>query len=280
MSIIEQALKKARQNTGQAAPAGPKNAPQPQTGAGVQTATGVENDGQAGLDRKISLRPASTLVTADPNNIMRGEEYRLLKERLLSLSREKRMNLFMVTSPMRNEGKTLVSCNLAMSLAHEFDHTVLLIDADLRASKCHRMLGIPRPVGLAECLLDGTKFWEALIHTDVGKLSFLAAGRPLSNPAELFSSNMMRDLLYEIKHRYPDRLILIDTAPLLPFSETRALSRVVDGVLLVARENVTLKAHLETALRTLEGSPLLGLVYNDVAGYGTDKDIFELSYTY
>ena len=150
----------------------------------------------------------------------------------------------------------------------------------MRSPRCHRMFGIPRPEGLSDCLVRGKKFWEVLIHTGIGRLSFIGGGNPVGNTSELFASNLMRDLLMEIKQRYDDRIILIDTTPILPFAETRSLSRVVDGVILVVRENVTVKSHLEATMRLLKDSNFIGAVYNDAHNCGTDKDIFDLRYTY
>lgn len=224
---------------------------------------------------------SKNLVTLDPTNQNMGGEYRLLKGQILAMRRENpALNLFMVSSAMRNEGKTMVSCNLAVSLAHEFDTTVLLVDADLRAPTCHQMLGLPITGGLSDCLRHGTPLGDVLVKTGIGKLSLLGAGEPVTNPTELFTSNRLRNLLREIKNRYSDRIIIVDTSPLLPFAETRALSRVVDGILLVVRENVTARVHLESTLRSLEGLPLFGVVYNDASSFGPDKELFEFPYVY
>ncbi len=271
MSTIEQALEKARKEAENNAPASVRPAERPE-------AANLERE--AGAPR-IPIRPSPTLIAANAGNALTSEDFRLLRGRILSIKRNNpAMSVFMITSAMRNEGKTMVSCNLAMSMAHDIDHTVLLVDADLRSPSCHRTLGLPLGQGLSDCLSKGTDISEVLLHLDAGRLTFLPAGRPIPNLTEMLSSNMMRDLLMEIKHRYPDRIVLIDTTPVLPFAETRALGRLVDGVLLVARENVTLKAHLESALRSLEGCNLLGIVYNDAGNYGLEKDIFTLSYTY
>lgn len=264
MSVIEKALEKARQQALSETGA-------PALGSPAATVP-AENKAEA-------VTPAP-LLTAGLSNALMGEEYRLLKERLLSMAKKDGMNMFMVTSAMRNEGKTLISCNLALALAHEFDHTALLIDADMRAPSCHRMFGLKRSPGLTDCLLRSLHFSEALIHTGMGRLSFLPAGTPVPSPAELFSSHLMQDLLLEMKQRYPDRVIIIDTSPILPFAETRTLSRTVDGVLLIVRENITSRSHLESALQCLKNSRLLGLVYNDVGNYGPEKEVFNLSYTY
>ena len=272
MSIIEEALKKARKEAEK-----PGATPLPEKPATRPADSHARPDnGQAQAAREFP----PPRVAGGAHMPFAGEEYRLLKERLLSISSDKGMNLFMITSPMRNEGKTQVACSLALSLAQDFDHTTLLIDADLRSPACHKRLGLTRGAGLVDCLHEEISLEKALVRTGTGALSFLSAGRPAANLAELFSSNRMRELLHEIKHRYHDRLIIIDSSPLLPFAESRAISRVVDGVMMVARENVTLKAHLESALRFLQGGNVLGLVYNDAGNFGADKEIFSLSYSY
>lgn len=213
--------------------------------------------------RQVRLDPK--LIAAAGFDSPLGEEYRKLKERLVNMARHKGMNLFMVTSSVMGEGKTLVSSNLAISLAQEFDNTVLLIDADLRAPCGHLLFGIDPSPGLSDCLIDGVPLSEALVPTGVGRLSFLPAGRALGNPGELFASSLMKDMLHEMKRRYSDRFIIIDTAPVLPFAETRVLSHMVDGVLLVARENHATVDGVRSTLEAIEGANVLGVVYNDAS---------------
>lgn len=268
MSIIEQALEKARRSSRQA------DMPQPDAPSFPPRHETVFPES---AQQKIQFAPHGSTG----NSLAASEEYRLFKEKLLALQKSNsNMNMFLITSAMRNEGKTHVSCNLALSLAHEFDHTVLLIDADIRSPNCHRMLGIPRPEGLSDCLLRGKNFWDVLVHTGIGRLSFISSGSPVPNTAELFASNLMRDLLIEIKQRYSDRIILIDTTPILPFAETRSLSRIVDGVILVVRENITVRSHLEATMRLLQDSNFIGAVYNDAHSFGAEKDLSHLRTTY
>lgn len=275
MSIIEKAMEKARIKSAEQPPAAPVLEGKPEVPEPL-----VEKSVHPSKIR--TLNPKSEIIMAYAESSSQGEEYRLLKEHILSLRKQKPdMSLFMVSSPMRNEGKTVVSCNLAAAMAREFDHTVLLVDADLRAPKCHLAMGLEgRPKGLADCLMYGDSFADHVIHTDIGRLSILCAGSPVEGTSELFTSNRMRDFLREIKHRYPDRIIILDTLPLVPFAESRALGRMVDGILLVVRENMTVKAHLDNALRSLEGCPVLGVVYNGASSYGLDKEVFELVYGY
>ncbi len=231
-------------------------------------------------EQPTTINPIPELIMASNEALTLGGSYRLLKECILAVRKnEPDKTLFMITSAMRNEGKTLTACNLACALAAEYDSTVLLIDVDLRAPSCQRVLGIKNTTkGLSDCLLHNVPIHECLIHTGIGKLSVLSAGSIIDNPAELINSRRMQDFLQEIKHRYPDRIIIIDSLPLLPFAESRALSRMVDGVMLVVRENVTYKSHVDTALQHLQDVPLLGMIYNAATAYGTEKDIFNYSY--
>lgn len=288
MSIIEKAMEKARQDLGDVKQEGVPPQQQPRPSHPIHPsqvrlrAADAKESSVATRKKNQNIAPRPEIIMARSNVPTQGGEYRLLKEYILALRREQPdKSLFMVTSPMRNEGKTVVSCNLAATLAREFDHTVLLVDVDLRAPTCHKMMGLPdRPKGLSDCLIHNDPFSEHVIHTGIGRLSMLCAGSPINNPAELVTSRRMQKFLLEIKHRYPDRIVLLDTLPVVPFSESRALSRMVDGILLVVRENVTGKAHLDSALCSLEGSPMLGVVYNGASSFGTDKEIFDLVYEY
>ncbi len=214
------------------------------------------------------------LVTAIDPHTQAAEEYNKLKSVIVKLTQKGSfLNMLMVTSSVGGEGKSITSLNLALSLAQEFDHTVLLVDADIRKPAIHSYLGIEKSAGLTDCLLDGVDIKDALIRTGLGKLSFLSAGRDVSNPTEVFTSRRMRDFFLEIKNRYHDRYIIIDTPPVLPIAETRSLSAIVDGIILVAKEgHVTLK-NIEETMECIKGTPLLGVVYNEAsAEFRYDRD--------
>jgi protein-tyrosine kinase len=192
-----------------------------------------------------------------------AEEFRKLKEALVKVikSPDNFNNVILISSAHHAEGKSLVTANLAISLAQEYDHTVLVVDADLRLPSCHRYLDFPNEQGLADCLRDNLDLSKVLINTGIGKLVLLPAGKAAKNPLELFSSNSMRQLLVEIKERYRDRIILIDTPPVLLFAETRTLADLVDGAILVVREGKTSLEDVQECQRLLNNK-VLGLVYN------------------
>jgi receptor protein-tyrosine kinase/non-specific protein-tyrosine kinase len=193
-----------------------------------------------------------------------GEEFRKLKSSLVKLTKgEKFKNTIMVTSAVPNEGKSITALNLSISLAEEYDHTVLLIDSDLRRPSVHRYLDMEQRQGFAECLLGEANIGDIIIPTGIGKLSVITAGREIPNPVEMFNSQKMLALIKELKHRYPDRYIIFDTPPVLPFAETRTLAHLVDGVLFVVKERLASQNDIKDALETLKGCELLGLIYND-----------------
>lgn len=204
------------------------------------------------------------LVTLNDPTSDVAEEFRKLKSILVKMTSVNPFkNMLMVTSAIPNEGKSLTSLNLAISLAQEYDHTVLLLDADLRRPSIHKYLNIERKIGLADCLTKGVDLKDAIIPTGIGKLSVVTAGCSVPNPAELFSSGRMKAFLEEIKHRYTDRYVIFDTPPLLPFAETRSLAHLVDGVIFVVKEQTVKKSNVTDAIEALKGTDLLGIVYND-----------------
>ncbi len=213
----------------------------------------------------VSIDTANRMLptVTDPHSVV-SEQYRKLKSTLVRLTSDDAFhNLIMVTSSVAGEGKSLTAANLAISIAQEFDLTVLLIDADLRRPTIHRLFGFEPRLGLSDCLLAGVDQAEAIVRTSMDKLSIMPAGHEVENPLELFTSKTMLDLFDDLKHRYSDRYVIVDTPPLLPFAESRALAHLVDGVVLVIREGVTLQDSIIEAKDLLKGCPVLGVVLND-----------------
>ena len=193
----------------------------------------------------------------------RPEEYRKLKSILSAYVQKDRFNnVIMVTSSVSGEGKSLTSLNLAITLAQELDHTVLLVDADLRKPSIQEYLGLKHSKGLSDHLTAGIPLNDLMIKTGIGRLTLLPAGTPLKNPVELFSSLKMREFISDIKNRYHDRFIIIDTPPVLPFAESRSLSKIVDGVVFVIREGQSTPDNISEAMKSLDETKMVGAVYN------------------
>ncbi len=193
-----------------------------------------------------------------------GEEFRKLKAALVALTTGAQFNnSLMVTSSVQNEGKSIISLNLAMCLAQEYDHTVLLIDADFRRPTIHSYLGIANRQGFSDCLLGEAEIADVIIPTGIGRLSVITAGRAVPNPVELFASKKTETLIAEIRNRYHDRYIMFDTPPVLLFAESRTLGRLVDGILYVVKEQSASQHNIKEGIDTLKGCKLLGMIYND-----------------
>lgn len=217
------------------------------------------------------------LIPANAPNTPIAEEYRKLKSAVVHLTKgENPRNLLMITSSESAEGKSLTALNLAMTLALEHDHTVLLIDADLRKPSLHKYLQVEPAAGLSECLLEGIDLQKVLVKTGFGKLTLLPAGKEVRTPSELFSSQRTRAFFTSIKKRYPDRYIIVDTPPILSFAETLTIGNIVDAVIVVVKEGKTKIKALNETLDYLKHTSILGIVYNGV----TENFIVETSHYY
>jgi protein-tyrosine kinase len=196
-----------------------------------------------------------------------SEQYRKLRARILARTKEDFQNTIMVSSADVGEGKSITSINFAVALAQEIDHTVLLVDADLRKPKIHTYLGIKADKGLSDYLSGEVELSDVLINTGIGKLVFLPAGSACSNPAELLSSNRMKELVQEMKHRFTDRYIVFDTPPVLVSADAISISNNVDGVIFVVQAATTSEKTVKKAINLIKSATMLGIVYNNVPDY-------------
>ncbi len=213
----------------------------------------------------VAIEPDSPfLVNLNSSYSHIGEEFRKLKAALVKLTTgEEFRNTVLITSAVPHEGKSVTALNLAISLAQEYDHTVLLVDADFRRPSIHRYLGIELGRGFSDCLQGEAEIGDVIIPTGIGRLSVVTAGGEVPNPVELFASQKTDALISEMKNRYHDRFIIFDSPPVLPFAEARTLAHLVDGVLFVVKEQLASQKNVKEAIETLKGCHMLGMVYND-----------------
>jgi receptor protein-tyrosine kinase len=162
-----------------------------------------------------------------------------------------------------------------MSLAMEVDCRVLLVDADVPSPSIPGLLGIEPAKGLMDVLTgEGTPVREALLGTNIERLTLLLAGTPHANAAEFLSSDAMTRLLSELSNRYQDRIVVFDSPPLLATSESRALATHMGQVIVAVEAQRTTHAVLESALATVESCPLVYTLLNkapesnDASAYG------------
>jgi receptor protein-tyrosine kinase len=207
------------------------------------------------------------------------EEFRHIKRKLLNnafglaAKTLKHSNLIMVSSSNPNEGKTFISINLALSIALEQDNTVLLIDADVLRPSLHRELEFENKKGLIEYLLSEVdSLSEVIYNTSIPNLKIIPAGKPHHLTNELLASTRMAQLAEELAERYPDRLVIFDSPPILGVTETPVLSSLVGQALVVVEESKTKINDVKRAVSQLNEDIAIGCVMNKTIR--SNKDVY------
>jgi capsular exopolysaccharide synthesis family protein len=202
-------------------------------------------------------------VVAHLENDAIADAYKLLRTQVLLRMRDHGWKSLAITSPAQGQGKTLTSVNLAVSLAREVNHSVLLVDLDLRRPHVHKLFGAEPEYGLSEYLQNDIPLSEILFNPGIERLVVLPGGRPLSNSSEMLFTPKMVRLAEEVQNRYPNRLVLLDLPPLLATDDALAFLPHVDASLLVVQEGATLRDEVTRSLELLQENNLLGTVLNN-----------------
>jgi protein-tyrosine kinase len=198
-----------------------------------------------------------------------NEEFRAIKRKLLSnafgpLSKSlNNSNIIMVTSPGPNEGKTFTAINLALSIALEQDITVLLVDADVLRPSVMKIINQPFGNGLMEYLLgDIEDLSEVIYHTSLDTLRIIPAGKSHHLSTELLASEKMLEAVSEFANRYPDRIVIFDTPPLLGINETAILANLAGQAVIVVQEGKTNLNRISQAVEQLNPNMAKGFLIN------------------
>ena len=289
MDIIEQAAKRLaelrRAGVEVGSPPASTEVVSPASSAPTQSVA-VEAGAGSATSRRIDLdmdRLAQHgVVTPKAGRSHLADELRVIKRPLLrnvagkGVAPVKNGNLIMITSAVPGEGKSFSAANLAMSIAMELDHTVLLVDADVARPSLPALFDLPPSKGLLDVLVDpGTDLSQVMLRTNVDKLSILPSGSRHLHATELLASDAMAKLLEELATRYSDRVIIFDSPPLLVTTEARALASHMGQVVLVVRAERTTHSEVRHALSLLELAPVKMLMLNQATdsranghGYG------------
>ena len=171
-------------------------------------------------------------------------------------------NTLAITSPGTGEGKTLTSVNLAISLAREVNHTVLLVDLDLRRPSVSSCFGYAPEYGLNDYLEYNISLSEILINPEIERLVILPGREATFNSSELLSSPKMVELVDELKTRYPTRIVIFDMPPMLIADDVLVFTPYVDAFLLVIEEGKTKENELLRSVDLLKQSNVIGTVLN------------------
>ncbi|MBN2700668.1 MAG: tyrosine-protein kinase family protein [Methylothermaceae bacterium] len=280
MSTIEKALEKQEEsqngkgsgNKGGDEPA-PTEAAAPKREAPSHSSKLKDKAPQIQVD--VEQLEARGMLSSDAAHGKLAEEYRLIKRPLLmnafgeGRNRIDNANLILVTSSLPGEGKTFTAVNLALSIAAERDKTVLLVDADVVKPAASRLFGVVDRPGLIDLLEGDATFHEVLLRTDIPKLTLLPSGRRHPHATELLASEGMVQLAEEVSRRYPDRVIIFDSPPLLATTQASVLATHVGQVVLVVEAESTPQHIVKEATEMLSDCEVVGCVLNKtMQGFG------------
>ncbi|MFO7754295.1 MAG: polysaccharide biosynthesis tyrosine autokinase [Desulfobacteraceae bacterium] len=214
----------------------------------------------------LNANAGRNLVSVKKPHSIEAEQFRLLKNNLLFPETGYPPRTIMVTSTCQGEGKSFVAANLAVAIASSIDEYVLLVDCDLRHPSVHSMFDLENNEGLTTYLTQGVPLSRVLVKTFLPKLTVLPGGTPPANPSELVSSEQMRRLIREAKTRYDDRYVILDAPPPYITSETNALAKHVDGILLVVKHGLTRKDRIKDIIDIYGKEKIIGVVKNFAKG--------------
>lgn len=245
-----------------------KFAPAPETPESADSeAIDLEND--IDLDHARPLTVAATperrLIALAGERSLGAEKIRLLASRLRHLQGQRAIKKLLVTSSVKDEGKTLVSANVAVSLA-KTGQRVLLIDGDCHQANAGRLLGAKGSPGLTNWWISAGTMQSYLMRINKLPLWFLPAGETIEQPLEILQSARLADEINRIAGWFD--WTIIDSPPCAPLADAGVWASIADGILLVAREGKTPKRLLRKVLGSLDNKKLLGIVLNDC----TDPD--------
>lgn len=226
----------------------------------LQTEVKAGNDFAEFPSLRVSLPPESRLVALTSKESLGAEKFRFLGVRLRQLQQARPLKKVLVTSSIAEEGKSLVSANLATTLARKKQQKILLIDGDLRRPVLGKQFGLGNLPGISEWLKGESLAVGNIYHLEGPGFWFMPAGRPPENPLELMQSGRLAGLFEQLSSWFD--WIVVDSPPVLPLADTTVWARFADGLLLVTREGKTERKALQRGLKVLEHTPLLGVVLN------------------
>jgi len=227
--------------------------------------------GGIAFDKQATKRPL--IVQAEPNS-PRAEAFRSLRTNLQFLDVEGGPRSFVITSSVPSEGKSTTTANLAIVMAQS-GARVLVIDGDLRSPSVATLFGVEGGVGLSDVLIGRVRLQDAIQVWGMKNLSLLPAGTMPPNPSELVGSQAMVSLLRHVEKEFD--VVLIDSPPLLPVTDSALLSKHVRGALVVVAAGRTHRGQLAGSIESLQnvGSNVAGIVLTmlptrgpDAYGYG------------
>jgi len=277
MNTIEKALQKKREAAARQQGLSKTSYPSQEIADGANGNRHIARPHSSFIEIDMAKLELAGMLTPESGRSRIAEEMRAIKRPLLRNAFDRRGhqiehgNLIMVTSAVPGEGKSFNSINLAISIAMELDKTVMLVDADVAKPSIANYLGFNAEKGLVDYLLDKSlKLSDVLLKTNIPELSILPAGKQHSHATEVLAGDAMYALTQELSERYPDRVIIFDSPPLLATSESRVLAGLMGQILIVVESVKTTEAMIREAISHLNTEQqVVSLLLNKIRGKGS-----------
>jgi capsular exopolysaccharide synthesis family protein len=200
------------------------------------------------------------LVCLTDNNSLAAEKFRFLGVSLQQMQRERPLKKMLITSTIPQEGKSMVSANLACTLSRRSQKRILLVEGDVRRPSLSHLFGLEKVVGLCECLQGDGDLVKSVHHLAEPGVWFLPAGSAPANPLERLQSGKLSVMMDQLSDWFD--WIIIDSPPVMPLADTSVWMRLADGILMVVRQGVTEKRQLERGLEAIDPKKLIGSLLN------------------
>ncbi|HLZ96425.1 MAG TPA: CpsD/CapB family tyrosine-protein kinase [Steroidobacteraceae bacterium] len=189
--------------------------------------------------------------------------FRMLRTQVLQRMEEQGWRSLSILSPGSDDGKTTTAVNLSISLANDHRHTVLLVDFDLQRPAIADKLGIVPEMGVDDVLRGNARVEDCLYHPEnFERLVVLPARAPMDHSSEALAGTRCRELLNELRERYPDRILVFDLPPILGGDDALAFTPLVECALVVVAEGSTRREDLLRCMELLRKTPVIGTVLN------------------
>ena len=215
-----------------------------------------------------NLTPEQRLVTITEPEGRGAEMFRVLATRLAHLQKKRRLQKLLITSAAVDEGKSVITANLALTLARRPNERVLLVEADLRRPTVSELFASTSLRGITEWSEGKLNLDDCLYQFRDMPLWVLAAGKPIDDPVPLLESHRFAKMIDTLAQSFD--WVLFDATPMFPMADATSLSRLSDGVLVVVREGFTRRKVLNKGIESIEKSKLLGVVFNEASMLNVD----------